>query len=71
MTSAARTERADRLKDAWMAGRLNDFFACQRKVRYQTRRNAERVQRTPEGWRLHVYACDCCGGWHVTKRFQA
>jgi len=46
---------------------------CQSKNRYATKEFAERLAqrgRTNQGWRISVYHCDVCDGWHLTKRPQ-
>ncbi len=45
--------------------------SCERKMRYDTRADAEdAIARCEERGRhgLHCYRCEFCGGWHLTSR---
>jgi hypothetical protein len=49
------------------------WWACSRKVRYETRRIAKdkaRERAAESGTRLYVYRCRYCNGWHLTKQPQ-
>jgi hypothetical protein len=45
--------------------------SCTSKFRFDTRRQAERmVCRALDGFKLKVYHCENCGGFHLTKRLS-
>jgi hypothetical protein len=47
--------------------RQRQYWACERKVRHETREDAElvfrRMRRFDED--LTIYGCHFCGGWHI------
>ena len=49
-----------------------EFRACGRKKRYDTRvdakKAAEKSSRRKDAPKIFVYECPYCGGWHLTHR---
>ena len=59
-------------REGTMDEKSQEYRACGRKKRYDTRvdarKAAERSSRRKDTPKIFVYECPYCGGWHLTHR---